>query len=100
MATESDGLEVLLPVVAGWFRATFGEPTPPQRCGWPAIAAGQNTLLFAPTGSGEDPGGLPGLPRPSLAGPARVAGGRHPLCFALEGTQRGRLPQPPGPAQR
>src|SRR3954447_5448090 len=53
MATENDGLEVLLPVVAGWFRATFGEPTPPQRRGWPAIAAGRNTLLFASTGSGK-----------------------------------------------
>ena len=39
--------------VAAWFRATFGEPTPPQRLGWPAIAAGRNTLIFAPTGSGK-----------------------------------------------
>jgi ATP-dependent Lhr-like helicase len=50
---DGDGLDVLLPVVAGWFRATFGVPTPPQRQGWPAIAAGQNTLIFAPTGSGK-----------------------------------------------
>ena len=48
-----DGLDVFLPVVARWFRATFGTPTPPQRLGWPAIAAGQNTLIFAPTGSGK-----------------------------------------------
>ena len=53
MAREGDGLEVLLPAVAAWFRATFGTPTPPQRLGWPAIAAGQNTLIFAPTGSGK-----------------------------------------------
>ena len=43
----------MLPAVAAWFRATFGTPTPPQRLGWPAIAAGQNTLIFAPTGSGK-----------------------------------------------
>jgi ATP-dependent Lhr-like helicase len=43
----------MLPDVAGWFRATFGEPTPPQRLGWPEIAAGRNTLLLAPTGSGK-----------------------------------------------
>jgi len=53
MAPDSDGLDVLLPSVARWFRATLGEPTPPQRLGWPAVAAGRNTLLFAPTGSGK-----------------------------------------------
>ena len=53
MAREGDGLEDLLPPVAAWFRATFDTPTPPQRLGWPAIAAGQNTLIFAPTGSGK-----------------------------------------------
>ena len=53
MAREGDGLEDFLPAVAAWFRATFGTPTPPQRLGWPAIAAGQNTLIFAPTGSGK-----------------------------------------------
>jgi ATP-dependent Lhr-like helicase len=39
--------------VAAWFRESLGEPTPPQRLGWPAIAAGQNTLIVAPTGSGK-----------------------------------------------
>src|SRR3954463_299880 len=53
MAPDRDGLDVLLPVVARWFRDTYGTPTPPQRRGWPAIAAGQNTLICAPTGSGK-----------------------------------------------
>ncbi|MEA2630228.1 MAG: ATP-dependent helicase Lhr and Lhr-like helicase, partial [Chloroflexota bacterium] len=53
MAPDGDGLDVLLPVVARWFRTAFGTPTPPQRRGWPAIAGGQNTLIFAPTGSGK-----------------------------------------------
>src|SRR3954452_7676382 len=53
MADDADGLDVLLPIVARWFRATFGVPTPPQRLGWPSIASGQNTLIFAPTGSGK-----------------------------------------------
>ena len=53
MPADADGLEVLLPVLADWFRLTLGEPTPPQRLGWPSIAARQNTLLFAPTGSGK-----------------------------------------------
>ncbi len=52
-ATGQESLGVLLPVVARWFRESFGEPTPPQRLGWPSIASGQNTLIFAPTGSGK-----------------------------------------------
>ncbi len=53
MTNSSDGLDLFLPVVARWFRETYGPPTPPQQQGWPAIAAGQNTLIFAPTGSGK-----------------------------------------------
>ncbi|MDG3002983.1 DEAD/DEAH box helicase [Paludisphaera mucosa] len=56
-ATEPGGgadvLDLFLPPVASWFRATLGEPTLPQRLGWGAIAAGQNTLVAAPTGSGK-----------------------------------------------
>src|SRR5437016_362469 len=53
MPSTPDGLDVLLPVVARWFRTTYGTPTPPQSQGWPSIAAGRNTLVFAPTGSGK-----------------------------------------------
>ena len=38
-----DPLELFLPPVQQWFRAALGEPTPAQRQGWPAIAAGQHT---------------------------------------------------------
>ncbi len=38
---------------AAWFRTTFPAPTPPQSQGWPRIAAGDNTLILAPTGSGK-----------------------------------------------
>jgi ATP-dependent Lhr-like helicase len=41
------------PAVAEWFRASFEAPTPPQTLGWPAIAAGNSTLILAPTGSGK-----------------------------------------------
>ncbi|WP_406696862.1 DEAD/DEAH box helicase [Singulisphaera sp. Ch08] len=51
--SRNDGLDGFLPVVAAWFRTTFGAPTPPQQSGWPAIAEGRNTLIFAPTGSGK-----------------------------------------------
>lgn len=41
------------PVVRAWFEETFGQPTPPQAQGWPAIARGENVLILAPTGSGK-----------------------------------------------
>src|SRR6202140_3176515 len=41
------------PVVARWFGATFGEPTPGQLQGWRAIQSGRHTLIAAPTGSGK-----------------------------------------------
>src|ERR1700748_3326015 len=36
-----------------YFRSTFGAPTRAQAMGWPAIARGESTLIFAPTGSGK-----------------------------------------------
>ena len=41
------------PLVDQWFRTQMGEPTEPQRRGWPEIAAGRHTLIAAPTGSGK-----------------------------------------------
>ena len=46
-------LDLFHPAVARWFSESFAEPTPPQRDGWPHIAAGENTLVLAPTGSGK-----------------------------------------------
>ncbi|MEM1333009.1 MAG: DEAD/DEAH box helicase, partial [Actinomycetota bacterium] len=36
-----------------WFASSFPSPTPPQIEGWPHIAAGEHTLICAPTGSGK-----------------------------------------------
>jgi ATP-dependent helicase Lhr and Lhr-like helicase len=41
------------PAVARWFRSHFGAPTEVQVQAWPAICAGQSTLIVAPTGSGK-----------------------------------------------
>ncbi len=41
------------PAVANWFVGRFGAPTPAQAKAWPAIKAGQHTLVAAPTGSGK-----------------------------------------------
>ena len=41
------------PLIETWFRNRFGEPTEPQRRGWPEIRSGRNTLIAAPTGSGK-----------------------------------------------
>jgi ATP-dependent Lhr-like helicase len=36
-----------------WFESAFAVPTAPQAEGWPAIAAGEHTLVCAPTGTGK-----------------------------------------------
>ena len=41
------------PAVRDWFADAFGEPTAPQREGWPLIREGRNTLIAAPTGTGK-----------------------------------------------
>src|SRR3954469_22871973 len=41
------------PLVQRWFKETFGEPSAPQKAGWPAIATGAHTLILAPTGTGK-----------------------------------------------
>src|SRR5947208_7284043 len=41
------------PAVAEWFSAAYPAPTKAQEMGWPPIARGEWTLIFAPTGSGK-----------------------------------------------
>jgi ATP-dependent helicase Lhr and Lhr-like helicase len=41
------------PTIRAWFAEKFGEPTPPQRAGWPLIRQGKHVLIAAPTGSGK-----------------------------------------------
>ncbi|MFN2564693.1 MAG: DEAD/DEAH box helicase, partial [Gemmatimonadaceae bacterium] len=48
-----DALASFHPVVRDWFRQTLGEPSEPQRRGWPAIAGGDHALILAPTGTGK-----------------------------------------------
>ncbi|MBN2394308.1 MAG: DEAD/DEAH box helicase, partial [Anaerolineae bacterium] len=52
-STAETILSSFLPPVRDWFAETFGEPTPPQAQGWPAIQRGEHTLILAPTGSGK-----------------------------------------------
>ena len=47
-------LERFHPAVRAWFERRFPDgPTEAQAGGWPAIVAGQHTLICAPTGSGK-----------------------------------------------
>src|SRR5438046_5623706 len=46
-------LALFHPAVREWFSSTFAGPTRAQQLGWPPIARGDSTLIFAPTGSGK-----------------------------------------------
>ena len=46
-------LETFHPAVSAWFASNFDAPTAVQTESWPAIGAGEHTLLAAPTGSGK-----------------------------------------------
>lgn len=48
-----DSLSVFHPLTAKWFSENLGAPTKVQEGAWPAIAAGNNTLVTAPTGTGK-----------------------------------------------
>ncbi len=41
------------PAISSWFERRFGDPTEPKKQGWPAIWAGENVLIGAPTRSGK-----------------------------------------------
>lgn len=51
---DHPALDGFHPAVRAWFTERFPDgPSPPQVGGWPAIAAGRDTLIAAPTGSGK-----------------------------------------------
>ncbi|MFZ2315468.1 MAG: DEAD/DEAH box helicase [Gammaproteobacteria bacterium] len=50
---QQDNLSFAHPLVREWFLTKLGEPTEPQKLGWPAILAHEPTLISAPTGSGK-----------------------------------------------
>ncbi|MFZ0428112.1 MAG: DEAD/DEAH box helicase, partial [Acidobacteriota bacterium] len=52
-STDAACLGAFHPAVASWFQERFGDPTEPQRQGWPLIQQGRNVLISAPTGSGK-----------------------------------------------
>src|SRR3954468_22063936 len=41
------------PSIGQWFTHRFGEPTEPQREGWPHIRGGRHVLISSPTGTGK-----------------------------------------------
>jgi ATP-dependent helicase Lhr and Lhr-like helicase len=45
-------LDLFHPAVRAWFDQSFASPTPAQADAWPAIKAGRDVLIAAPTGSG------------------------------------------------
>ncbi len=53
MASTRSSLALFHSAVRDWFTGSFRTPTRAQDLGWPAIATGDWTLIFAPTGSGK-----------------------------------------------
>ena len=81
------------------FGRQFGEPTPAQRLGWPAIASGQTFADRRTDRFRQDARRLSGCARPPLANASRPEGRANPLRFAAQGTQPGRLAQPAVPLE-
>lgn len=50
---SSECLKSFNPLIRDWFLENIGEPSEPQKKGWPEIASGRNVLICAPTGSGK-----------------------------------------------
>src|SRR2546423_12814856 len=48
-------LDLFSPAARAWFSGAFSAPTEVQEGGWRSVAAGQHTLMSAPTGSGKTP---------------------------------------------
>ena len=46
-------LDLFHPAVRAWFDQSFAAPTPAQADAWPAIKAGRDVVIAAPTGSGK-----------------------------------------------
>ena len=51
--SSADAFACFHPITAEWFQRAYGQPTAPQRMGWPVIARGESALILAPTGSGK-----------------------------------------------
>jgi ATP-dependent helicase Lhr and Lhr-like helicase len=52
-ASATEALAGFHPATRAWFTQSFPAPTDAQRSAWPALRAGESTLLLAPTGSGK-----------------------------------------------
>lgn len=50
---EENSLKIFTQPTLFWFSKTFGEPTMVQQEAWPKIAAGEDVLISAPTGTGK-----------------------------------------------
>jgi ATP-dependent Lhr-like helicase len=51
--STDEALSPFHPIIQGWFRQTYDDPTDIQLRSWPSIASGDHVLLTAPTGSGK-----------------------------------------------
>ena len=82
VGVAADALAAFSEPTRAWFTSTFAAPTAPQAEGWPAIAAGDHTLVCAPTGTGKTLAAflwaIDGLMSGASAGSGAVAGSGGP----------------------
>ena len=82
VGVAADALAAFSEPTRAWFSSTFAAPTAPQAEGWPAIAAGDHTLVCAPTGTGKTLAAflwaIDGLMAGASAGSGAVAGSDGP----------------------
>jgi len=87
-AAKADPVEYFAPATRDWFGSAFPSPAAVQTAARAAIDAGDNALVIAPTGSGQDAGGVHASHRPALpetrgegrdCASRRQSGDTHPL---------------------
>ena len=76
------------PATREWFAEAFAAPTPAQDGAWEGFEGGDHVLVVAPTGLGQDAGGVPVSDRPAAARPPAADRERAPASSTSPRSRR------------